>query len=321
MDAIWHAVKEKIRRAVWDFKFRKEPPCLIFLMDGGIASQMYQYVCGQVLAERGYKVKYDCLFYEDDGMDLLQKNPRSFALNKLCEVSDMEIASREQIDYYKRYYLNKENQPPHPASMPLDENWKAPLYLGNYYICQLDMYTAYFRKYIHLKSPEQVLDEENMRVFREIQKTQSVGIHIRRGDMMLSVTNWKFPTLDYFVNVIHSPEMQNKMFYIFSDDTGWVKNVLLPAVPKIQYRLMDFNGPERAHMDFYLLCHCKAQVASQGSFGIVTFVVNPNPGKLLMAPDSGCGNTRETLQGENVIYWTLDGKRASEAKKSAEIRP
>lgn len=315
MGDIWHEVKRKVRHVIWDFKFRKEPPCLIFMMDGGVASQMYQYVCGQALAERGYKVKYDCLFYEDNGMDLLKENPRSFALDKLCEVSDMEIASREQIDYYKRYYINKENQPPHPASMSLDKNWKAPLYLGNYYICRLDMYTTYFKKYLHLKPPEQVLDEANMRIFREIQKTQSVGVHIRRGDMMLSVTDCIFPEMDYFINVINSPEMQNKTFYIFSDDMDWVKKILLPAVPEIQYRLMDFNGSERAYMDFYLLCHCKAQIASQGSFGIVTFVVNPNPDKLLITPDSGRGNTRESLKGENVIYWTLDGQRIGADKK------
>lgn len=306
-------IKSPVKTA-WQYiaglwKFRKDPPCIIFLMDGGIASQMYQYICGQILIDRGYKVKYDCLFYKDNGMDLLEKDLREFSLDKLCNLPRLELASREQINFYKQFYMNKANQPPNPVSMSLDEKWQVPVYLGNYYLCDLSKYPSYFQKYISFKPPMQILDKQNLQWYEEITQSDSVGVHIRRGDMMLSVMKWAFPEKEYFVKAMHSPEVKGKKFFLFSDDMEWVKTELLPELGDVDYRMMDFNNSARAYMDFYLLSHCKSQIVSQGSFGVVAFVVNPNPEKLLMIPDCVGRNTRDKLKSQNVIYWTTQGER------------
>lgn len=296
-----HALKTRLRQCVLRVEFRRQEPCLIYLMDGGIASQLYQYVCGQILIDKGYTVQYDCLFYQDDGMDLLKEHPREFALDKVCAVQRMEIADRRLIEYYKGNYLNMANQPPHPITVPLEQDWQMPLYMGNYYQAAPEKYVSYFSRYIHLKVPGQVLNSRKMKLFRQITATDSVGVHVRRGDMML-LNGDKAPTEHYFAKAIAHPAVAGKHFFIFSDDMQWVKSTLLPRVPGIQYELVEDDVQDKDYMDFYLLCHCKSQIISQGSFGYIAFLVNPNPEKRILLPDTSSKARKIALKGECAVY-------------------
>ncbi|MEG2514553.1 MAG: alpha-1,2-fucosyltransferase, partial [Bacteroidaceae bacterium] len=57
-------------------------PKTILLMDGGVCSQMHQYLIGQLFEERGFRVLYDLSFYEEWGTDLNFKFVRNFDLLK-----------------------------------------------------------------------------------------------------------------------------------------------------------------------------------------------------------------------------------------------
>lgn len=295
------AVKSKVKQKLLQFEFRNQQPCLILQMDGGIASQLYQYLCGQVLIDKGYPLQYDCLFYEDDGMDILKQNPREYALDKVCDVQRMQIADRKLVEYYKNCYMNKANQPPNPIIMPLEQEWKTPLYLGNYYQAKLENYVEYFRKYIHLKAPEQVLNPKKRQMLERICAEDSVGVHVRRGDMML-VTGDKTPTEQYFKNAVSHPAVAGKKFFIFSDDLPWVKERLLPLVPDIQYELVEDEAQDKDYMDFYLLSHCRAQIISQGAFGYIAFLVSPHPERCILLPDNSSDARKIALQKEQAFY-------------------
>lgn len=295
------AVKSRFKQKMLQFTFRNQPPCLIYLMDGGIASQLYQYVCGQVLIDRGYAVQYDCLFYEDNGMDLLQQHPREYALEKVCDVQRMQMADRKLVEYYKSCCLNQANQPPNPNTVPLEQDWKMPLYMGNYYQAAPENYVEYFRRYIRLKAPEQVLDSRRQQVFARICAEDSVGVHVRRGDMML-LTGDRTPTERYFRKALSHPAVAGKKFFIFSDDMPWVKERLLPLIPDVAYELVEDEEPGKDYMDFYLLCHCKSQIISQGAFGYIAFLVNPHPGKCILLPDTSSEARRIALKQEQAFY-------------------
>lgn len=310
-------IKKKIKAILYLFedailaiRIKCVKPCLILFCDGGISSQMYQYMWGQSLIDKGYEVKYDLTFYEDDAKDMFGLFDRSYTLDKICYINQIKLAPRWQIKYYKRHYLNMLNQPPYSNLMSLDYKWETPKYLGNYYTCPSEEYLYYFKKYIHLKHPKEVLDEKNLQEYYEIKNNKSVGVHIRRGDMVKDTAQWVAPSVNYFINTMQSEEFFGSEFYIFSDEMDWVIEKILPRLNEnIKYHLMLQNGSDKGYMDLYLLSACKHQIASQGSFGVVAFVLNKHTDKMLMLPLGSRGSLKERLRNQNVIYWTLEGER------------
>lgn len=288
-----------------------KPPCLILNCDGGICSQIQQYVWGQILIDLGYPVKYDHTFFYTNAKDMYGKFDRSFMLDRLCVLPRMEIASSGEVAYYQRHYLNPQNQSPNPISMPLIQNWKAPLYLGNYYYCPPEDFKSYLQKYVKLRTAQEILDSQSFAIYQKITSCQSVGVHVRRGDMARNEFEWKNPTPQYFVNAIKSPEFEGCTFFFFSDEIDWVKENIIPKLPEnINYYLVEANDSKNGYQDLYLLLSCRHQIASQGSFGVFAFFLNPNPQKLLMFPKGGRGErVDDRLKKENVVFWTLDGTR------------
>ena len=57
-------------------------PKVMVNLDGGVSSQMHQYLLGQLYAEKGYKVCYDLTFFDQRGGDLNNQFIRNFDLLK-----------------------------------------------------------------------------------------------------------------------------------------------------------------------------------------------------------------------------------------------
>ncbi len=48
------------------------------MMDGGICSQIWQYFLGKYLADKGYEVEYDILWFKNHGKDMNHVHARNF---------------------------------------------------------------------------------------------------------------------------------------------------------------------------------------------------------------------------------------------------
>ena len=68
-------------------------PEIVVLMDGGICSQMHQYLLGRFFAQKGYKVSYDLSFYRTWGTDLTHRFVRNFDLLKAFPYIEITKAS------------------------------------------------------------------------------------------------------------------------------------------------------------------------------------------------------------------------------------
>ena len=295
---------------IYKFRCKDLDPCLILMCDGGISSQIYQYIWGQMLMDAGYPVKYDYTFYDDDGKDMNGQFDRSYVLDKLCYLDRVVVAPRYQAKYYRKHYLNPLNQSPNPSMvMNLHHSWTIPQYLGNYYTCNDDEYLDCLKKYVKFRPIEEILDQNSYNLYNKIITCESVGVHIRRGDMVQSTSQWTTPTINYFVQTIQSEEFKGKEFFLFSDELDWVEENLLPLLPNEKITLMKQNTSEKGYVDLYLLSRCKHQIASQGSFGVLGFALNPNPDKILMFPLGSRDSAGARLKSETVIYFDLDGNR------------
>ena len=113
-------------------------------------------------------------------------------------------------------------------------------------------------------------------------KKQSVGIHIRRTDV---VNAGDLVSIDYYLVAIE--RMQKKIldahYFFFSDDPAWVKKQA-SRFSHIQFTIMDGNAIDRGHEDLYLLSKCKHQIIANSTFSWWGAWLNTNKDKIVMFP-------------------------------------
>ena len=128
---ILHKIKCKIYRFL--LKNGMLAPKVVLLMDGGVCSQMHQYLLGHLLGQKGYRVEYDLTFFKEWGSDMDYHFVRNFDLQKAFPYLSVKKASKVAVDVYKRKYYNLGNN---TLSRENDFSFlqkKPPVYLGGYY--------------------------------------------------------------------------------------------------------------------------------------------------------------------------------------------
>ena len=96
--------KSLYRKAV---KHRLIAPQVIVLMDGGVCSQMHQYLLGRIFENGGHKVLYDLSFYEEWGTDMNYQFVRNFDLLKAFPYLKVKSASKLALSVYKKKYWGR----------------------------------------------------------------------------------------------------------------------------------------------------------------------------------------------------------------------
>ena len=249
-------------------KTKFDAPFLIVRVDGGICSQVCFYSLGKYFSDKGYRVKYDLTWFDEFGMDVDNKFQRNFDLLKAFKIEDFEIASEDEIEYYKNnFYL----------SSKIFQLARPPVYVGRYYD-----YTKVLIKnkeyLISRFSPD--LDEYNESWLKKIQAQNSCAIHVRRGDL----SNCKFSyygktaTAQYFINAINF--IKNKVsdikFFFFSDEVDWIEEEIVPNLSDVNYEIVNCNGSDKGYLDLYLISKCSSFITSLGSLAKTGAMLSKN---------------------------------------------
>lgn len=264
-------------------KMRLLSPLVIVRMDGGIASQMHFYLIGMLFKEKGYKVKFDLSWYKSDGHDLDGKHVRNFDLMKAFPFLEFEkISFGESILFAGFKYANQNKSMDFIDKQP-------PIWLLSYY-----PYTKYMLDVMmqgYFKINPSCFDNSNNDIYNEI-KTKScpVAVHVRRGDLSSFNPAYGNPVPNsYFANAIGYIIEHNtdSFFYFFSDDTQWVKDVLVPTLGlSDNYSIVEGNGDDKGYIDMFLIATCKYQITSKGSLGKYGgFIHSGNDNKIIIYND------------------------------------
>ena len=121
------------------------------------------------------------------------------------------------------------------------------------------------------------LDEKNKALLDSIQNSQSVFIHIRRGDYLAPehiATYGGICTDEYYRKAIDiiKDKMQNPHFFVFSNDISWVMENM--EIPNPTY--VDNNTGKKSFLDMYLMTNCKAGILANSSFSYWGGMLNKN---------------------------------------------
>lgn len=264
-------------------------PKVVTLLDGGICSQMHQYLLGQLYAQQGSKVAYDLSWYDEWGMDKDHRFVRNFDLLKAFPYLTLKKASPVVTDIYKQKFYYEGNNTTRRVDDFSFLDRTPPLYLGGYYHLPADVWLFAFQEIFRL-CPE-ILDEANLRVYREIQAAPcSVAVHVRRGDLKVEMYDYGKPaSLDYFRKAVaYFQERESApYFYFFSDEPEWVTDELLPQLRLTadDGRTIDINGSDKGYMDLYLIAACTHQITSKGTLGKYGALLRDCPEKQVVLCD------------------------------------
>lgn len=271
----------------------------IIKFNGGLGNQMFQYAFACALKKKfNSEILFDFSYFEDVKshdevttrefeLGVFNFDCKEASTEDLKEIKRPEFKSKLKNTLAKKFpkifsinYVREKNNTIYDKNL-LNSQY---MYFEGYF--QSEKYFKSIRNYLlknfSLKEP---LDEKNQAVLNQIKETNSVSIHIRRGDYI---------TLDY-VNKIHgvcpieyykkaikyiTQKIQNPHFFIFSDDINWVNENLKIEHP---YTIVDFNQG-KGWLDMNLMKQCKHNITANSSFSWWGAWLNETPEKIVIAP-------------------------------------
>lgn len=130
------------------------------------------------------------------------------------------------------------------------------------------------------------LDNKNLEALNLINNSNSISIHIRRGDYFRGNNEKLFgniATVDYYKKAmkIIEEKIENPVYFVFSNDMEWVKeNIEF----KCEANYIDWNVGEDSYKDMQLMSNCKHNIIANSTFSWWGAWLNNNQNKIVIAP-------------------------------------
>jgi hypothetical protein len=147
------------------------------------------------------------------------------------------------------------------------------------------------------------IDTTNQELLSKIQSTESVFIHVRRGDYVneSAVTkSFSVCNMDYFNAGIKyiKEKIPNATFFIFSDEPEWAKeNIDVGSSEKY----VSYNPGSRAYDDLRLMNACKHSIISNSSFSWWASWLNRNNDKIVIAPKRWFADNEAERYAKDIV--------------------
>ena len=223
------------------------------MFQGGLGNQLFQYAYLCKLREMGYHPLY--LNYADashNGFEIqkyfitdMKPCPNLFRLLYRCLVRLNHHVGISLLSNEVNFSLHKLFQSGY---------WQDIKYMSS-------------NLSVHFKQLD--IGEKNRKIEQEMLSSNSVSIHIRRGDYLLPPHNKVFAgicTEDYYRRALEIVEgkVDSPSFFVFSDDMEWTKKHIKITDSECHY--IDWNTGDNSIFDMYLMSKCKANVLANSTF-------------------------------------------------------
>ena len=226
---------------------------------GGLGNQMYQYAFGQLQKANGIEVAYDLSWFKNHSKSDIH---REYVLDKFH--TDMKLSKflKQETIKEKKY-------------SPVLTKKKNCNFVG-YWQC-LDTYFPILPQLqADLRLKEQFYTEKYLKIKKAILKQESISVHIRRGDYLVTPGFGVLP-FTYYLKAIYDHEGD---LFIFSDDIQWCRKTF-----KKEYFVGKVTFVNVAdYLAFDLMRLCKHNIVANSSFSCLAAFVNPNENKWICAP-------------------------------------
>jgi len=275
---------------------------ILLRLTGGLGNQMFQYALGTNLAlKNNTELKIDTTLLAD------LKQPHEIYTHRNLEIDLFDIplkfATQKEIEYFngktystipgkvynkilwqfrKKNLIIEKERNFHPEILSLKDN---KCLIGGW---QSEKYFKDIKNNIRkLYSFHKLLTGKALEISKEIQNTNSVCIHVRRGDYVTSPLYNEvlgIQELSYYTKALEILKSQRPVdsLFVFSDDINWCKKNLTFTIPA---NYMDYDTSEKKYItDMHLMSLCKHFIISNSTFGWWAAWLGNNKEKAVIAP-------------------------------------
>ncbi|MGA2121749.1 MAG: alpha-1,2-fucosyltransferase [Methanoregula sp.] len=270
---------------------------IIVRLIGGLGNQMFQYALGRVLSLKWHSDLYLDLTHLTTPPPNI--TPRRYALDKFNIEADIASSgllkqvpfSQKEIfligfrNFFTRkaifQYVKEPTVNFNRGMLDLPDN----VYLEGYW--QSEKYFAGIsdvirQDFIILPNPS----ERNQKILDEIQECNSVSVHVRRGDYITNPETRRIHFVcdeEYYRKALEiiMKQIKNPHIFVFSDDTDWTDNHIMPDAP-VTY--ITHNIDKQSYEDMRLMMHCRHHIIANSSFSWWGAWLGKKPGQLVVAP-------------------------------------
>ena len=268
---------------------------IITKLMGGLGNQMFQYAAGKALAwNHGVECKTDLSFLNADPKGLYTQ--RKFELdifqNPISVIKETELKNF-LVKHNSQFNILLNKAFPFVCKNHFITE-KGHQYQSDFFNTSKDTYISGFwqsEKYFknHESKIREVftikknLIEDTHKWLDQIKHTNSVSVHIRRGDYInLSSAN-SFHGIcsnEYYEEALKfiGSKIKEIVFFVFSDDIEWCK-----ANFKINFPV-HFVETDSAYKEMYLMQNCVHNIIANSSFSWWSAWLNSNENKIVIAP-------------------------------------
>src|SRR6056297_255139 len=241
---------------------------IVVKLKGGLGNQMFQFATGRSVAlfhntelkiDKGwFKRNRKNDTYRNYSLNIFSYNPKFAKKNEILKLKTKDIIRRVGSKLLsmenKRYYIKEKKDVFEKKIFKLKD-----AYLDGYW----QSYKYFDRIKDTLKRDFKIeinLDKKNSKILKEIKKSQSIAIHVRRGDY------------------IKNEKIKNPKYFVFSNDITWCKENLKGN------RDIFFVEDNESTEDLFLMKNCKNHIIANSSFGWWPAYLNSNKNKVVIAP-------------------------------------
>lgn len=141
---------------------------------------------------------------------------------------------------------------------------------------------------------------ENERIKKQIEGTNAVSIHLRRGDYLNPENQRMFGgicTDAYYEKAMEyiGVKVKNPHFYVFSDHPDYGREFMETKIGLggIIYTIIDINHGKDSFYDIDLMSHCRHHICANSTFSFWGARLNSRPGRIAIRP----------LKQKNGVDW------------------
>ncbi len=265
------------------------------IFSGGLGNQMFEYALYRELCYKGMDVEIDLSLYD------YVKMHNGYELDRIFQIdhtNETRISNRQLHILFLRILLKFK-----PSFTIFDENStfhelkRLEQYPGRYFhgYWQSESYFPNVIDEIRKLFVFQNIDYKNQQKTIQIQRNNSVSLHIRRGDYVGHDLYANCCTEEYYKKAIQHiiEHVKDPFFYIFSNDPPWAEKFIKSF--HVKHEVVVFNQGEKSYQDMFLMSKCKHNIIANSSFSWWGAWLNSHPFKIVIAP-------RKWYQDQTIDY-------------------
>lgn len=129
-------------------------------------------------------------------------------------------------------------------------------------------------------------NKRNEEIIAKVRETNSVSIHIRRGDYVNHPWFKGICGIDYYKRAITHIEdnVKPELYCVLSNDVDWCRKELELFMPKDKIVYVDWNKGTESYVDMQIMSLCKHNIIANSSFSWWGAWLNKNQNKIVIAP-------------------------------------